>query len=424
MLSILKDQFSNEQISSLLNNKLINAVRVKSIILNQNHPRFKELGEWNSLGSIEYDSVQAPSSGKQNFPIAKPLLPNIKNYPLINEIVYVMSLPDYGLSDSTNSSQVYYLNIIGIWNHPHHNGYPEYPNENPLSQNQNYNQTQIGNNKKTNNNPTEIKLGNTFEEKSNIHPLLPFEGDVIYEGRWGNSLRFGSTVLKNNFWSNSGKNGDPIIILKNGQGSQNNEGWVPVLEDINKDESSIYLTSTQKIPIIPASSNYSNYKSPFPENPKEYNKNQIIIASGRLLFNSKTDHILLSSNKGIDLNSIEDSNIYSNNIILSCKNKIYLGDKNANQAALLGNKTIDFLSSLLKSLNKVAISLSTISEILPQVPQAQVNIASSELTVNINKLLGDLNSLLSKEIFIKDNGIKISMNEPIDENTINNIINS
>jgi hypothetical protein len=35
---------------------------------------------------------------------------------------------------------------------------------------------------------TEIFLGTTFKERSNIHPLLPFEGDVIQEGRWGNSI--------------------------------------------------------------------------------------------------------------------------------------------------------------------------------------------------------------------------------------------
>ena len=34
----------------------------------------------------------------------------------------------------------------------------------------------------------------SFVEKTNIHPLLPFAGDNIYEGRWGNSIRFGSTV--------------------------------------------------------------------------------------------------------------------------------------------------------------------------------------------------------------------------------------
>ena len=50
-------------------------------------------------------------------------------------------------------------------------------------------------------------------------------GDSLLEGRYGQSLRFGSTARSNfnfpteiqNNWSDSGKNGDPITILKNGQ---------------------------------------------------------------------------------------------------------------------------------------------------------------------------------------------------------------
>ena len=36
------------------------AVRVKSIVLNETHPRFEELGSWNALGVIEYESVVNP----------------------------------------------------------------------------------------------------------------------------------------------------------------------------------------------------------------------------------------------------------------------------------------------------------------------------------------------------------------------------
>jgi hypothetical protein len=58
-----------------------------------------------------------------------------------------------------------------------------------------------------------------FNENSLIESILPFEGDYILEGRFGNTLRFGSTNKINtgeNFWSDSGKNGDPITILTNG----------------------------------------------------------------------------------------------------------------------------------------------------------------------------------------------------------------
>jgi hypothetical protein len=52
-----------------------------------------------------------------------------------------------------------------------------------------------------------------------------------------------------NHWSDSGKNGDPILIIRNGQGdiSDPSNPFAPTVEDINSDHSSIYLTSGQKI---------------------------------------------------------------------------------------------------------------------------------------------------------------------------------
>ncbi len=38
------------------------AGRVKSIILNENHPKFKEFGEWNALGLVEYQDITLPAS--------------------------------------------------------------------------------------------------------------------------------------------------------------------------------------------------------------------------------------------------------------------------------------------------------------------------------------------------------------------------
>jgi hypothetical protein len=84
---------------------------------------------------------------------------------------------------------------------------------------------------------------------------MPYMGDVIYEGRWGNSIRFGSTVKSksqySNPWSRSGNNGDPITIVRNGQNKLANEfGAEPITENIKNDLSSIYLTSTQALPYL------------------------------------------------------------------------------------------------------------------------------------------------------------------------------
>ena len=51
-------------------------------------------------------------------------------------------------------------------------------------------------------------------------------------------------------------------MLKNGQHEEDTKPWIPQVEDINTDASSIYLTSTQLIPISGSSLNYESYFAP------------------------------------------------------------------------------------------------------------------------------------------------------------------
>ncbi len=378
-------------LTNIENEKLgtIKAVRVKSIILDPSHPRYNELGGPNSIGTILYDdNIEIPNINNNIslFQYARPLYSNIKNYPLINELVYVINLPSTNIGTNTALKTTYYINTIALWNHPHHNAYPDTPNALPDSQNKDYNQTTVGSVRRVTDQSTEIFLGDTFKERSNIHPLLPFEGDVIYEGRWGNSIRLGSTVKNRpNNWSITGTDGDPILILKNGQPSDiSNEGWIPVIENINKDLSSIYLTSTQQVPLAAASINYNSYGTA-PTKPDQYQDRQIILSSGRLVFNSNKDHILLSSNKSINLNAIESVNIDTNNTILNSKS-ILLGGKTATESVLKGDTTIDLLTGLVDQLTALSIALQSVTTPAgPAVAPAATQLISylSQLKINL-----------------------------------------
>jgi len=377
-------------------------VRVKSIILNQDHPLFKELGEWNSLGAIEFEPVNNPSGKSNILSIAYPLLPNNKNFPLINEIVFLMPLPSVGIGSTWSAARLYYINIVSLWNHPHHNAYPENSNAAPPSQVKDYTQTQVGSIRRITDQSTEIFLGQTFKERSNIHPLLPFEGDVIQEGRWGNSIRFGSTVRRAgeyNNWSSFGLDGDPIIILRNGQPKNvSEEGWIPITENINKDLSSIYSTSTQKIPLEASSTDYTSYKNNSPTNPKEYsNSSQIILNSGRLVFNTTEDHILLSSKKSINLNAISSVNIDAPNTIIQ-SNNVYLGSKNATESVLLGDTTVYLLKTLIKNLNSFVTVCSTLTSTPPGTPLGPLNAVSSQLNTTLEQINTNLDNIKSKYV--------------------------
>ena len=375
-------------------------VRVKSIILDENHPRFKELGEWNSLGVIEFESVNNPSGQSNKLSVAYPLYPNIKNYPLINEIVFLISLPSTGIGLTLNATRSYYVSIVSLWNHPHHNAYPENSNVAPPSQVKDYTQTEAGSVRRVTDQSTEIFLGQTFRERSDIHPLLPFEGDIIQEGRWGNSIRFGSTVKdKQNNWSSVGVDGDPIMILRNGQPINiNDEGWIPITEDINQDLSSIYSTSTQKIPLEASSISYVSYKSDPPVDPKEYNSDpQIILNSGRLVFNTTQDHILLSSKRSINLNAVLSVNIDTPDTIIQSTN-VYLGSKDAKESVLLGDTTVDLLKQLVQNLQNFMQICSTLVSVPAGAPLAPLNAISSQLITTLSGINTNLSNVKSKYV--------------------------
>ena len=325
---------------------------------------FKDFGEWSSIGCIFFDRLNQPNANPQfttdNF--ARPLFPNNSNIPLHNELVYIMALPNSNVQADVNELAYYYFQAINIWNSTHHNAIPDpiFGDANPNSQQADYQQTEAGAVRRVTDGGTEIDLGDDFQEKLEVRNLQPYAGDLIYQGRWGQSFRFGSTLQGAqipNPWSKSGEDGDPITIIKNGQHEDGNEPWVPQVEDVNTDLSSIYLTSTQEIPIEVASKNYKSYDSS-PEAPPKFTGEQVIINSGRLLFNSKNDNILLSSSDTINLNSINSFNVDTPKTIIASK-EIYLGDKGATEPVILGDKFLNDFQKLLSSLISLCGALGT-----------------------------------------------------------------
>jgi murein DD-endopeptidase MepM/ murein hydrolase activator NlpD len=258
--------FGNNQTSTQQSELAFLPVRVIDIILDDKNPNFKDQGSWDSIGTIQFRPIyESFNENKDQFLFAKPLLSNIKHYPLKNEIVFILFLPDKSTLN-TNKGSFYYLDTINIWSSVHHNALPDVDNPSNFSENQkrDYIETSNGAARRITDGSSEIDLGKTFKEKANIKPLLPFEGDVILESRWGSSIRFGSTVNDSNIknlWSDIGENGSPILIIRNNPQNKTKEGWIPTLEDINLDGSSFYCGSEQAIPIKVASTNQKSFGS-------------------------------------------------------------------------------------------------------------------------------------------------------------------
>ena len=406
-----------------LENKISNAqgkvvaARVLDIVLNEKHKYYGLVGQWNGIGAIFYEIVN--KSGTKSYPnFALPYDAQLKTYPLINEIVLLISLPNQSMGFVSSNESYFYMSPLGIWNHPHHNAYPNLLDGlNDEEQTRDYPSSTSGSVRRVTDSGTDIELNGsnltskTFREKINIHPLLPFMGDSLLEGRYGQSLRFGSTARSNLFaqlseiqnnWSNSGENGDPITILRNGQPSKvSNEGWIPITENINNDLSSIYLTSTQKIPFKLAREEEKRWiKSPtFPE---QYTLPQILINSGQISINSKEDSILLGSKKSIGLTCHDEINLIGNDIVLDATN-LYLGSQNASHPVLLGDKTITTLRQITSVLKSIADVLQ-LDQMFPAgipISNGPLNLVTVTATKALATIEASLDSLASNKVKVE-----------------------
>ena len=419
----------------LLNSNInVEAGRVTNIVLNSQHPLFSQVGGFNGIGTIEFQKVNTKEDTSKNY--AKPFFPQFSSFPLINEIVLIFQLPSQNQNiEKELQDAFYYLSAVSIWNHPHHNAYPspENPGLLPEDQQRDYKEIENGYYRRTTDGDTDIKLNspnnpsqNTFKELMNIHPLLPFSGDRIFEGRWGNSIRLAGTsnpknnpdfkqknYINLNNWSNFGGNGNPITIIRNGQPNEilnkegkdiTLEGWKPITEDINKDLSSIYLTSNQQIPIVASSVRYNSYttkEKEVPQEPAIYNANQIILSSGRLLFNSSTDHILLSSQRTISFNAQKGFNFDTpSNFVIDAGTTIKFGSKSANESIVKGDTLYRDLNNVLDLLIDFVKLLET-SQLFPggaPVPNSAVNLGATTTSAALQIIQDNLHKIKSKKV--------------------------
>lgn len=388
----------------LLSQNVISA-RVTDIILNENHPSFEALGGWTSIGTVFFEKVEGGNLNQPLVQTATPLLPYLKNYPLVNELVLLFFLPNKDIDKNSNTKQYYYLNPIAVWNNQHINGYPNTLKNSTTqsTEKKSYQEIEQGQTRKSTEEEVEYSynsplVGGTFVEKANIHPILPFAGDIITEGRWGNSLRLGSTTkiqdsTYTNNWSNNGENGNPITILRNGQPlDSSSEGWIPVVEDINKDLSSLYLTSNQQIPLKSEFRSYPAIKNIIPETIGSYIGSQVILNSDRLIFNAKADSIIMNSQQSIAFSAIGDIGIYSrdNEVTLQSKKRVNLGEVNASQSVMLGD---NFINDFEDFITKIKLMCDTLAK-EPQLVLTQ-GVANS-VSTKADSMLKRINSYTSK----------------------------
>lgn len=235
---------------------------------------FQATNGWYGIGAIKFEYINK-GTALTEYPqgnIAYPIDINFRQVPLVNEIVFIILGPSNQRTIDGNSDGVvpYYTNTVNMWNGVHLNASPSTNTAPPSNTNVNsISDIESGDPNNANTPIPDPTYGKVFEENPLIRNLYPQEGDVVIEGRFGQSLRFGSTnkqptgSLKEiqSPWSTFGNNGSPITILRNGQDTSilNFDNWFPVYENINLDDSSIYMTSNQRIGVNLASTNLESF---------------------------------------------------------------------------------------------------------------------------------------------------------------------
>lgn len=217
---------------------------------------------------------------------AKPANNNIKKIPLIGEMILIFKIKSsVPTTDSHNQEAWFYLSTVDIKSSINHNSIPGYTDVVSISKDNDI-------------------IGNTFKE-TNVSPLQPFEGDVLLEGRSGNSIRFSSTLEKPydyNYYINQSKlftgntPGDPIIIISNKR--ENKLAREFVTEDINNDGASIWLTSTQRVDNLKL-----NHINMISDASNSYNKSQLIGKADRIVLCAKQNDIIIDAKQGIEINA-------------------------------------------------------------------------------------------------------------------------
>jgi len=348
---------------------------------------------------------------------ATPLENNIKEYPLINEVVIVAKYFEkyyytrkLNFKNTINSNADFLFEKRASLNNTSAGvgkGVSSQINVNPISTNSNG------------------VLGKYFQFNNKIRPLQSYEGDSIIESRFGSSIRFGAYIDNPSIDSDFG---NPSILIRNVQRPLvGNETIIntPLTEDVNKDGSSIQITSGKSISnwitTVGMSTSFTKLNS------SDLTNNQIIINTDRLILSSRENEIFnfskkryaivtddeftVDSNKGMthytnetfDLFAKKTITINSNEETIINSNQIYLGDTNKTQPAILGNNCIDILNELINWLKMhthwYKHSHKNAGEAEPDVTQQPVELQQ------LIEIQSKLTSMLSDRVFIVDKNL-------------------
>jgi hypothetical protein len=351
--------------------------------------------------SLLDSGISADNPESDQVVTAIPLNRSVRRIPIVGEVVLLVKAPGPYVSGLRSSYEFYYIDIVSLQSSIHQNGIPTSvkidASKNGISGNSsNYAAASAGASATT----QEPKIDKDFAENENVKPLQPYVGDVLIEGRYGNSIRLSATQKSGKFavepnW-NKANPGDPILTIRNTRQVQST-GKINdyVTEDFTKDDNTIVLSTGQELTFEQSSKSLSANKSVQIDSWQKENWGktpQLMLSSGRIIFNSSQKEIIAFAKNGIGLSSETNVAIDAKQtVVINGGQKILLGT-NATEALVLGTSWQTWMNNLIN-----ALGVSTV--ITPVGPSSTVN--ASPTWAAVAALQAQLPTLISDSVFTK-----------------------
>lgn len=341
---------------------------VRHVCLNIEDPLWLERPDVTNIGALLFEYLNT-DTGKAipGFHTAYPVSRHVNCYPTSGEIVYIQV--GLGLKSDVDSTPTGFKNYY----HPainFHNG--------------------LGINKVN-------VVDETFPQEPLLvgKPLNLYEGDTVVAGRELNSIRLTDhdKNLPGIYLSNRRKEEEIIF-----------EG---VYENVNKDGSSIQMLSskTELEQTSTKKDTYSKVDEDVPKSIQNYEKDQIIIKSGRVFIDGREDLVEITGGKDIGVSG-QRIHIDGKDYIAFDADKIYLssGAFKKEQPAVNGSTLENWLQELLDTFTELKDKFSELDPASLNTSIIDLNRYSTHvLNYRLNTLKKRLSDIKSTRVFLPSN---------------------
>jgi len=352
-----------------------NTAVVYSIILDSTHPKYKDASD---IGGVTFRMLSPLIAvDDTQLPVAYPFEKNFIDLPLKNELVsitkvgsrYFYTRITSDVSGNKNLSSAYDTitkKFGGV-----DNDIKEYSENDKL---ENYEKVATTNTARSTSDGVSSKNYNgygSYFRPVNIHRLTLYEGDTLIESRFGQSIRFSA-------FNNPAKSFAPNLIIRNSESPLtqiNSATSGSISEDINRDGSSIVLSSGEYVlPFIPGtidskgSTDFQTQPKSFKPYPEILKGEQALINSGRIILSAKNAEMMfyakgnvgfisdgqfsVDTRLGMNVSVNDNISFVTNDRdfqIFAGNGSVFLGSKDL-EPMVKGQKLVEILSELIQAI--------------------------------------------------------------------------